>query len=197
MSKQARAGPVAVAVAAVGIGGAILASPSFTFVGDALSDLGQPGNAAATLATMLLFNGGLVLSGVVGLAFAVVLWRYEHALQRLAALPLAVALLGMAGVGLFPAGEPLHVPAALTLYLGSMVAMALFGLGTVRVGGPRRGALTLGLVLVHVGVWWAWAAGGAVTRGGLAIPELLGAAIFGVWVVWTARAHRSAGPAAD
>jgi len=47
--------------------------------------------------------------------------------------------------------------------------------------------VTLGLVVAHIGVWWWWSAGGAVTRGGLAIPENVGAALFGAWVCWTAQ----------
>ena len=190
------AGVAAILVAAVGIAGAVVASPDFAVTGNALSDLGRPGNPAAAPVTTLFFDGGLVLAGVVGLPFPVVLWRERgHVLQRIAAVPLAVALVGMAGVGLFPAGEPLHFPAAVTLYLGSMVGMALYGAGAALTGARRRGAATVALVVVHVGVWWWWATGGAVTRGGLAVPEILGAAIFGAWVVWTARTGRRAGSA--
>jgi len=181
------AGVVAVLVAAVGIAGAVLASPAFAVTGNALSDLGQPGNPAATPVTTLLFDGGLVLAGAVGLPFTVVLWRGSETLAgRVAAVPFAVALLGMAGVGLFPAGRPLHVPAALTLYLASMVAMTVHGVGTALAGHRRRAAVVLSLVGVNVGGWWWWAAGGAVLRPGLAVPELLGAGVFATWVLLTA-----------
>jgi hypothetical membrane protein len=192
MEEPTRAGSVAgilaVAVAAAAIAGAALASPAFTVTGNALSDLGQPGNPAATPVTTLLFDGGLVVAGLVGLPFTVVLRRARrHPLEQLAAIPFAAALLGMAGVGLFPAGRSLHVPAALTLYLGSMVAMVLDGIGATLAGVSRRAVATLALVTVHVAGWWWWAAGGAVLRPGLAIPELLGAGVFGWWVVRTAR----------
>ncbi|MFC6755617.1 DUF998 domain-containing protein [Halomicroarcula sp. GCM10025894] len=178
---------VAVLVAAVGIAGAILASPAFTIAGNALSDLGQPGNPVATPVTTLLFDGGLVLAGVVGLPFAVVLWRRsETRLGQAAVVPFTIALLGMVGVGLFPAGRALHVPAALTLYLASMVAMGLDGIGDVLSGQRRRGAGTCSLVAVHVAGWWWWAASGPVLRPGLVIPELLGAGIFAAWVLLTA-----------
>ncbi|MDS0258409.1 DUF998 domain-containing protein [Haloarcula sp. S1CR25-12] len=182
------AGLVAVGVAAVAIVGAVLASPSFAFSGNALSDLGQPGNAAATPLTTLLFDGGLITAGIVGLPFGVRLWSgSDHPLERVAAVPFVTALLGMAGVGLFPAGQALHVPAALTLYLGSMVAMACYAAGNAAAGARRRAAGTATLVAAHVAVWWWWAAGGSVTRPGLAVPETVGAVIFAGWVCWTAR----------
>ena len=191
----AAAGVVSVALTLAAIAGAVVAAPSFTLADNALSDLGQPGNAAATPVTTLLFDGGLIAGGVVGLPFAAVLWRGErHWLARSAAVPFVGALLGMAGVGLFPAGQPLHVPAALTLYLGSMVAMGLDGLGTARSDLSRRAAGTFGLLALHVSGWWWWARGGPVLRPGLAIPELLGAGVFGAWVVWTARWQTEAPP---
>mgnify|MGYP006285165419 CR=1 FL=1 len=186
------AGVAAVLVAAIGIAGAGLASPTFAVTGNALSDLGQPGDPVATPVTTLLFDGGLVLAGVVGLPFAVVRWREsENRLGQVAVAPFTVALLGMVGVGLFPAGQPLHVPAALTLYLASMVAMAVDGIGTAAAGRRGRAAVTLSLVAVHVAGWWWWAASGPVLRPGLAIPELLGAGIFAVWVVLTASDRRA------
>jgi len=69
-------------------------------------------------------------------------------------------------------GLLLLVPAALTLYLASMVTMVLYGLGNAAVGVWSRAVGTLALVGAHVGVWWWWVASGSVTRGGLAIPEL-------------------------
>ena len=183
-------GVASTAIALAGIAGATAASPTFRWTGNALSDLGQPGAPAATPITTLLFDGGLVLGGVVGLLFVYTLWAgSEHALERVAGVPFAVALLGMAGVGVFPSSQPLHVPAALTLYLGSVVAMAMYAVGNVLAGARTRGAVTVALVVVHVGVWWWWSAGGAVTRGGLAIPETIGAALFGAWVCWTAHWH--------
>ncbi|MBX0302974.1 DUF998 domain-containing protein [Haloarcula salinisoli] len=188
------AGVAAVCIAAIGIAGAALASPTFAVTGNALSDLGQPGDPVATPVTTLLFDGGLVLAGVVGLPFAVVLWRRsETRLGQAAVVPFSVALLGMVGVGLFPAGRPLHLPAALTLYLASMVAMAVDGAGTALAGGRRRAAVTSSLVAVHVAGWWWWAASGPVLRPGLAIPELLGAGVFAAWVVLIASDRR--GPA--
>lgn len=191
MDERARgggpAGVVAVGLAGAGIGGAVLTSPSFGFARNALSDLGYSGTAAGTPVTAVLFNGGLILAGVVGLGFAGALWLRGPLADRIGSLVLGASLLGLAGVGLFPSPEPQHVPAAVTFYLGSMVAMAVVGVGEAVAGAGRRAALTLAMVAVHVGGWWWWISGGPVTRGGLAIPETLGAILVAAWVVRTAR----------
>lgn len=182
----AGAGVGAAVIAVVGIAGAVAVSPSFAPTGNALSDLGTSTAAVATPTTVRLFNGGLVASGVVGVPFAAVLWRGLHVLERVAVVPYGVALGGMVLVGLFPAPQPPHTPAAITLYAASIVAMALYGIGNAASGATGRGLGTVALSGVHVGVWGWWASGGAVTRGGVAVPETLGALIFGGWVLWTA-----------
>ena len=187
---SAVAGVASTVIALAGIAGATTVSPTFQWTGNALSDLGQPGDPAATPITTLLFDGGLVLAGVVGLLFAYTLWTGgEHLLERIAAVPFAIALLGMAGVGVFPYTQPLHFPAALTLYLGSMVTMACYAAGNAAAGEYTRAAVTVGLVVAHGSTWWWWSTGGAVTRGGLAVPETIGATLFGAWVCWTAAWH--------
>ncbi|WP_276271625.1 DUF998 domain-containing protein [Haloarcula litorea] len=187
---SAWAGVASVGLTDLAILAATVASPTFRWTGDALSDLGQPGDAAATPVTTLLFDGGLVVGAVVGLAFALTLSRGAgHPVERVAALPFVVALIGLAGVGVFPYSQALHAPAAVTFYLASMVAMAAYAVGNALAGARVRGAVTLALVGVHVAVWYWWATGGAFTRGGLAVPEFAGALLFGGWVVWTARWH--------
>ncbi|GGN87747.1 DUF998 domain-containing protein [Haloarcula pellucida] len=192
------AGVASVLLTNVATVGATVASPSFEWTGNALSDLGQPGTPVATPVTTLLFDGGLVLGGLVGLGFAYTLWTAgENVVERLAVLPFAVALVGMAGVGVFPSSQPLHAPAAVTLYLASMVAMAVYAVGNAVASALRRGAVTLGLVCAHVGVWWWWASGGSVARDGLAIPEIVGAFLFSAWVLWTAHWHLAGERAPD
>ncbi|MBV0923175.1 DUF998 domain-containing protein [Halomicroarcula limicola] len=184
------AGVASVVSTNAAIAGATLASPSFAWGDHALSNLGQPGDPVATPVTTLLFDGGLVLGGLVGLLFSYALWTGStNLVERLAALPLCVALLGMVGVGVFPYTQPLHGPAAITLYLASMVAMAVYAVGNALAGATERAAGTVALVALHVGVWWWWLSGGGLSRGGLAIPELLGSLLFSAWVLWTSRWH--------
>lgn len=167
-----------------GIALAVALAPWFSVTGNALSDLGVADSAVVAAA----FNWGLILAGVAALPYAWVLWRAAGAEQdarfsrltaRLAAVVFGVASLLMAGVGVFPSDDPLHFPVALGFYLALTVVLAL--------DGGRRWRTTPGrLVLVaavgHLGQWWLYVAG--VRLGpGLAIPELVGAALLVAWVL--------------
>ncbi|MFC7028144.1 DUF998 domain-containing protein [Halomicroarcula sp. GCM10025710] len=96
------AGLASVVTTNVAILSAVVASPSFSWSENALSNLGQPGTAVATPVTTALFNGGLVLGGVLGVGFTVALWAVaDNHVQRLAVPPFAGAMVAMVGVGVF------------------------------------------------------------------------------------------------
>jgi hypothetical membrane protein len=179
-----------VSLATGAIVAAAVASPSFSWTENALSDLGQPGAPAATPLTTLLFDGGLVLGGFLGFGFMYALWMgSEHPIERAAVVPLFLSLAGLIGVGVFPLSKPLHTPAAIGFYLFSMVTMGVYGLGNVTAGASRRGVATIALVAVHIAVWWWWVAAGSAAIPGLALPELAGALTFDLWVLATAHWH--------
>jgi len=163
-----RAGPAGAVVAVAGICAAALRSPTFSLTHSALSDLGAaPGTAA-------LFNGGLLAGAVVGAAYVLALRRHS----TVVAVGYALSLLAMALVGVFPSGTAPHFPVA--------VAFFLLATATVAVDGWRRratptGRLSLALVAAHVSGWLAWL-GGVRPGPGLALPELGGVVMFGVWV---------------
>ncbi|MFC7077618.1 DUF998 domain-containing protein [Haloarcula halophila] len=184
------AGLVSVVVTNAAILSATLASPGFRWTDNALSNLGQPGHAVATPLTTLLFDGGLVVGGVVGIGFAYALWTASGTVGRAAVPVFVAAMVSMAGIGVFPQSQPLHGPVAIGFYVLSMGAMALSGIGALVTGGPRYAAVTLALTALHVGVWYGWSTGGPVFRDGLAIPEAAGAAVVTVWVVLVAVTHR-------
>ena len=161
---------------------ATLLSPSFTWAGSALSDLGvTPGVAP-------VFNGGLVAGAVVGLPFAWHRWSAAvDPFQRAGAAGVGVALLAMGGVGLFPAGTALHLPVAAGFFAAFTYALFLHGTGSVRAGAAARGLATIWLAVAHVTAWLLWGVGAAATGvTGIALPEFAGALAFGGWIVWTA-----------
>lgn len=164
------------------LGSAVITS-DFSWAGNALSDLGAPGADTAWL-----FNGGLVLAGLLGIPFAAALaFGARTRLDRLVALALALTLALLSGVGLFPEGHPYHLPVAAGFYLGVTVVLWLDGTASVLVGASRFGLVAIWLANVHLLQWLAWAAGLRMGPG-LAIPETIGAALFAVWVL--ARAGR-------
>lgn len=180
-------GPAASAVALGGIGLAALASPSFAPAGNALSNLGVATTDAGTPLTALLFNGALVGGGLPGAGFA--WWRWQGASGpggRLVAVLLSLAVVAMAGVGLFPQDTLLHLPAAVALYLLVSLLLWTDGWVSVRRGERQRGGVAALLGAANAVGWAAWVATGPVQRPGVAIPESVGAVVFAAWVVFVA-----------
>lgn len=169
---------------------ATLLSPTFSWTESALSDLGAAPETAA------VFNGGLIAGGLIGVAYAVALVRSTDGVARAVLVAAYVlTLAGLVGVGLFPSGRPLHVPAAAAFYLGGTATMAADGVSRPL---TRAGVGALCCTGGHLAGWALWA-GGVRPGPGLALPELWGALLFGSWVlalsptaplsppIWTAR----------
>ncbi|GAB7012639.1 DUF998 domain-containing protein [Halolamina salina] len=166
-------GPVAVVVS---IGGILLAtalSPTFSWTTGALSDLG------VTPGTAWLFNGSLIVGGLVGAPYAWALWSAAaDPLGRLRAGSYLLALIAMAGVGLAPAGRPLHFPFAVSFFALAALTAVVDGVARFRLDSGKL-ALAVGVLApVAWPVWLLW-----VGSPGIAVPEFVGAALFGVWVV--------------
>lgn len=191
----AAAGLVAPLVAAVGILTATLADPSFAWATSALSDTGAlPDGRSVTWSFVganpqfLLFNGGLILTGVLGLPFILTLWsRAENVPHRIGVAAFLIAIVALGLVGVFHLPRPPHGAVAISHYLAATITLWTYGTGSVLAGAVRRGLVTIWLGIGHLLFWLVWAA--VLSSGpipGLAIPETVGAAIFGGWVVATA-----------
>jgi hypothetical membrane protein len=150
---------------------ATVVSSEFTWTASALSELGVEDGLPA-----MLFNGGLVVGGVLALPYAVALRR--QGTRSVAAL-FVLALIAMALVGVFQMGHPLHLPVAVGFYLFATATMIADGLARRQ---RRTGRATLVLAVLHLAAWSSWVAG--VRPGpGLALPELAGAVAFAVWMI--------------
>ena len=174
-------GTLAPAVALGSILLGTLLSPTFSWTGNALSDLG------VTPTSALAFNGGLVAGGVLALPLA---WVLAADGRPILGAVFGLTAVSMALVGVFRSGHPLHFPVALGFYLGATATMLVDGIGALRANVRAWGLAAVGLALVHIGSWVAWSAG--VRPGsGLAIPEAIGAVLFAVWVWGVALQPRS------
>ena len=180
--RSAAAGVLAVACSLVAIVLAPAIPPWFSWTTNALSDLGT-----ADGPERLLFDYGLVAAGVVGAGFIPAVARSaSNRVGRASTVPVAAALAGVVGVGLFPTGTPLHFPAALTAYLGFLLSPAVWGVGELLAGNRRAGLLSVLDALVHFLVWFPASFVFLGVAFGLAVPELLGALLFDAWVLGVA-----------
>lgn len=160
----------------------------FTWPGHALSDLGRPGTV-----TFPLFNGGLVAGGIVGAPFVGLLWSESRTpIERIGVACYAVAILGMALVGVFflehtdwYLDRSLHGPVAFAFFVGAPVANLLLGAGAFRAGERRWGAVTVGTGLAHLLVWGGWLLAIEVGRlesgAWFGLVEFCAALLFGGW----------------
>lgn len=166
-------GPAAVAITLGGILLATTLSSTFDWQASALSDLG------VAPATALLFNGALVLGAVVGIPYAWALWTAAPGvLGRIRATTYLLAIVTMGGVGLAPSGDPLHFPFAAAFFLLGALTGVVDGVARFRL---TSGKLSLVAGVLTVLVWPAWLLW--FDGGGIAVPEFVGAALFGIWVV--------------
>lgn len=166
---------------------ATMVSPAFQWTANALSELGDAGTAAGTRTTVLLFNGGLIVGAVVGLAFAWFLWvAAEPRGKRIVAALFAVTMVTMGGIGLFPIGSPLHFPVSAAFFV--MVTVTIWADALVGAGSDEgdRGAIAAWLGATNVAAWVLWGVTGPIRRPGLAIPEIVGAFVLAGWVLSTA-----------
>ncbi len=164
------------AAATIAIGSILLAtvlSRTFSWRTSALSDLGTAGPTA------WLFNGSLVLAGLLALPYAWALWTgAADQLGHLRAGTFLVAILGMAGIGLFPAGRPAHLPLALVFFVFASLTLLVDGVARFRLK-TGKVALLAGLVSPSIWpIWGLWTAPG----GGIAVPEFVAAVLFAGWI---------------
>ena len=175
-------GVVGVLVSFLAILTAVGTASWFSWADNALSDLGVSAGVARPI-----FNYGLTATGVIALGFVPALWRTaDHLAHRVAVVPFVIAMVGVAGVGLFPSDQPLHAPAAITAYLAFMTTPTGYGVGDLLVGARRRGVATIASALAHLGFWVVWATQLQATLPGLAVPEFVGSTLFNAWVCYTA-----------
>lgn len=158
---------------------AITSYPQFSWTENALSDLGvQEG------ATALLFNSGLVMSGILSFIFAFGLFTVlgDKTLGKIGAVLFVLVALALTAIGVFPENvKPTH-------YYVSVMFFALFPISAFTIGTTfllkanfKMGFFTFLVAIVAAAVWiihWTIGFGSNV-----AIPETLSGISASTWAI--------------
>lgn len=173
------------ALGAVFLATIVASSAEFTWPGYALSDLGRP-----SASTYWLFNGGLITSSVAGLVFTLPLWQYaRHRIERAGAVFFALTLVALVSVGVFHLPKDFHTLASLSFFIGGPITAWIYGTGRVLTDDDGFGLLSIWFGNAHVLAWAGYIVFVAISGSGdwFAVPEMIGALLFGVWTILVAR----------
>lgn len=177
-----------VAFATILIAGAL--DPGFDWLDSALSDTGKLPDGERVSASLLseqpsffVFNGGLILTGLIGLPFAWLLYEDgQNVVHTVGAALFALGLLTLAAVGWFYLPKSGHGTAAVAHFGTSTLFLLVYGTGFLLAGRRRFGLGTITVAVAEIAFWILW--GVWLIEGpmpGIAIPELVGAVAFGGW----------------
>lgn len=155
----------------------IAVNPWFNFYNNALSDLG---NTLKLGSTALVFDAGLILSGLLETSFAILVSRLRSSWKNLIwTVPLSVAGADLALVGFFnESWGRIHFLVSVTLFVSMIVTMLLYSYVSWTLGTPVIGALALVFGISSAVVWfvqWPWK--------GVAIQETLSSAMGSILIV--------------
>lgn len=139
------------------IGISVVLSPRFSWLNNALSDLGNTSNTLNTSSgTAYFFNSGLILSGILGTLFCAFLLRDERFSWKFAvwAVPLALGTMDLAMIGIFNESFGyIHLVVSVIFFFLTAVTLLLFSYVSFPLGRPKTGAIALSLGILCATVW--------------------------------------------
>ncbi len=154
---------------------AIACYPQFSWTENALSDLGvQEG------ATAVLFNTGLIVSGILAILFAIGLFRFlqENPFGRVGALVFVLDAFALTAIGVFPENvKPIHYYASVILFTLFPISMLFLGTAFLRTSNRKLAFFTFIAAIVAAIVWTI------PFSKGVAIPETLSALSVSMWSI--------------
>jgi hypothetical membrane protein len=169
---------------------AVASAPEFSWVDNALSDLGVMSGVTAAV-----FNYGLITSGILGFIFATNLFRVMRVFEILSAdgkphllfyrglvgaLFFSLACLALVAIGVFPENvRYLHYFASVAFFVLLIGALGSLGIGFWQVRQKSWAVFTLLLGVVAAAPWLLLFVVRYVS--GVAIPELIAAVAGGLW----------------
>lgn len=152
-------------------------APSFSWTDNALSDLGvMPGPTA------VLFNTGLIISGILTILFATGLYLSfeKSALGRFGAMIFSLCAVALTSIGVFMENmRPMHVYASVAFFALFPVSMFVFTASFFLLAKPEKAVFTLAVALFAALVWVLEFVIRYVP--GVAIPETLSALAASLW----------------
>jgi hypothetical membrane protein len=158
---------------------AIGSYPAFSWVDNALSDLGVvPGVTAA------LFNSGLVVSGLLGFIFAAGLFTFlgESLVSRVGAVVFGLAAVALAAIGVFPENvRPVHFLVSVAFFVLMPISMLILAGGFWLRRQVRMAVFTLAAAVAAAAPWVLLLLVRYVS--GVAVPEAASALAGAVWAV--------------
>jgi hypothetical membrane protein len=172
--KVSTVAPWTAVLAAVVAFGAILitttVAPWFSWTENALSDLGHHERATANL-----FNGGLIVAGLIGSAFPLwLVFDTDDFPRRLGAVTVAVTLVDLALIGVFPTPHDLHGTVSVVFFVGVTLGLIVWGIGDIRDDRRLRGGTIAATGFFHGTFWVVWFSS-IIPYEGVAVPEFVGA----------------------
>jgi len=161
-------------------------SPAFRWTENDISFLGVEGPTTA------LFNSGLIVTGLLGLVFAIGLGQSLplHRPGRWGVVSLLLGSMALAAIGIFPRTISLpHNLASITFFIFIILALLLIGIAAINAAQTRWVVLSLtatALIIVFIIVPWPWP-GGAIPQLLLCLPWSLWTTAFGVELLFRTR----------
>lgn len=150
----------------------------FSWTDNALSDLGVVEGATA-----IIFNGGLIISGILALIFAVGMHLYlkESALGKIGSFLFALDALALMAIGVFPEKTSPHFPASVAFFALFPLAMIFTSVALIKKGEKKMAIFSLLAAVFSITVWTLY----YVTHfaKGVAIPETLTSLAVSAWAL--------------
>ncbi|MEM2102957.1 MAG: DUF998 domain-containing protein [Candidatus Bathyarchaeia archaeon] len=162
------------------IGLAISRASWFTWTDNALSDLGVHEESA------LLFNSGLILSGILTVIFAFGVMRFygTKSVGRSGTFFLLLAGIFLAAIGVFPETAPNNIHYIVSVAFFGALPLSLFIQSAALMTSTASrsfGVFTLVMAIVALSPWAIWTA--FKPYSGVAIPELISAVAAALWSI--------------
>jgi hypothetical membrane protein len=158
---------------------AIALAQKFSWTDNALSDLG-----VMTWPTDIIFNTGLIISGILSIIFATGLYLSfnKNVLGRSGTTVFLFCAVALTAIGIFSENmEPIHIYASVAFFGLFPISMIVLTIAYFLLGKPRKALFTLAVALFAAIVWVLEFLFNYVP--GVAIPETLSALAASLWAV--------------